>query len=284
MLVDQFYDEIRISRSEGTAAQYRFHVKRFLDYLDKNGLKLAEFSQDDFQKMVVGLVDQNLSAAYIRLVAISIIVYMRWLRDRKEPVQEIKRPKLPRLIKKNPLSIPASVLPEYARIAREAKEPYSTALLLLPMSGFRSQELVTLRLADLKWQAPWMLVTVMGKGRKERTVPLMQQANPILKTYLTGWRASVTKSEWLFPSADGGHISLRTLRRYVQRCGQKIGMSLSPHTMRRTYLTYLRGKGIKGERLARLAGHEDPNFTEEKYVTKNIGDLCAELDGVEFPI
>jgi integrase/recombinase XerC len=286
VFLDKFYDEMRASRALSTANQYKAHITRFLADLSEKQIKVEDFSQDDYQKIVVTLMDQGRTASYIRLVAIAIMVYMHWLRDRKVPIQELRMPKVPKLQRRNPLSISASVLPEYMHVAREIKEPYSTALRLLPMCGFRSQELVSIKLGDLKWQAPWMFVTVVGKGDKVRTIPLIQQANGILKSYLAGWRAAF-KGDWLFPATDRKkHIDVRSLRRHMQRCGMRllVPMVLSPHTMRRTYLTMLRDRGVRGERLSRLAGHSDPNFTEQRYVTKNVEDLCQELDGVQFPI
>jgi integrase/recombinase XerD len=168
----------------------------------------------------------------------------------------------------------------------ELQEPLRTAVMLLPCCGLRASEMVNLRLeciqkADVRLNngktKKTLFLRLVGKGGKERHVPLMEEGVEILTGYLAGWRKK-QKGLWLFPSvmADdikgSKHISDRTLRHAVQSMRQGLGVEFTPHTMRRTYITTLYRKGVDLKTIAEIAGHANIQTTIDHYIITEPGE------------
>jgi site-specific recombinase XerD len=285
VLLDLFTNETRVVKSPGTAGTYKRVVRQFLKYLESKDISVESVTADHLQQYVIDLVDAKKSPSYVRLVGAVVTIYLNWLVERGELSGPYKCPKLPSIPVNNPKSIHEDILVAYAQAARLVPEPYSTVLLLLPLSGLRSAEICAMELTSLKVTGKWVIITVLGKGRKTREIPLLKSANSILKKYLTGWRAKVT-SKWLFPMTDdmAKPCSTRSVRKWLQRVGSTVGLKISPHTLRRTYMTMLHRHGVNSRTLANLAGHSDEKTTFDHYVTRDSADLCRALEDIDIRI
>ncbi len=138
-----------------------------------------------------------------------------------------------------------------------------TMLELLYACGLRVSELVALAVPDFDPQAG--LLRVLGKGSKERYVPLHDSAVSFLMAYLTQWRAlSGPKVDTVFLNRSGLGLSRqgvwKLLRRYAQQAG--IGRPVSPHTLRHSFATHLLEGGADLRTVQILLGHSDIMATE----------------------
>jgi len=127
-------------------------------------------------------------------------------------------------------------------------------------TGIRVSELVLLRREDLDSQAG--LIRVLGKGNKERVVPIGERALLALKAY---WQQAGTSSGSgvLFCNGRGGGLTVRSVHRIVKGAMGRIGRSsFSPHTLRHTFATHLLEGGADLRSVQEMLGHASLSTTQ----------------------
>ena len=153
-------------------------------------------------------------------------------------------------------------------IASDGDEPLElrnkAMLELLYGCGLRVTELLTLRLQDLHINMGF--INIIGKGNKERIVPLGEEAQHALKRYLEEGRAVLKKipGDIVFVNNRGNTISrvglYKTLKKIAFRAG--IMKDISPHTLRHSYASHLLENGVNLRMVQELLGHEDISTTQ----------------------
>jgi integrase/recombinase XerD len=136
---------------------------------------------------------------------------------------------------------------------------------VLYASGLRVSEAVALRISQLDLTAGF--VTVLGKGGKERVVPLGQPARAALEAYLARERPRLLRgrpSPWVFARAGGRALSRQTVWKLVRRraLAAGLGRRVSPHTLRHTFATHLLSGGADLRVVQSLLGHVDIGTTQ----------------------
>jgi integrase/recombinase XerD len=136
---------------------------------------------------------------------------------------------------------------------------------VLYATGLRVSELVGLRLGDLHLDAGYL--RCVGKGAKERVVPLGGEASAALRSYLTGGRTALLagpRSDVLFPGRSGAALTRqgfwKLLRDHARRAG--IRAALSPHVVRHSFATHLLENGADLRAVQLLLGHADISSTQ----------------------
>jgi integrase/recombinase XerD len=110
-------------------------------------------------------------------------------------------------------------------------------------------------------------VTVLGKGGKERVVPLGRQAKEALVAYLAGERPKLVgarPSQWVFVRAGGKPLSRQSIWKLVRRRARAAGVTarVTPHTLRHTFATHLLTGGADLRVVQTLLGHADIGTTQ----------------------
>jgi len=137
---------------------------------------------------------------------------------------------------------------------------------LLYATGLRVSELLSLRPGDVNLEAGYL--TCIGKGDKQRIVPLGQAAADWVRRYIRDGRPALLKkrsSGWLFVNAkDGGRLSRVGFWKVLKDYGIKAGVSrhLSPHVLRHSFATHLLGRGAGLRAIQLMLGHADLSATE----------------------
>jgi integrase/recombinase XerD len=136
---------------------------------------------------------------------------------------------------------------------------------LLYASGLRVSETVALKVHEVNLEAGY--VTVLGKGGKERVVPLGQHAREAIVGYLGGERAKLLRgraSAWLFVRAGGRPLSRQSVWKLVRARARAAAVAarVSPHTLRHTFATHLLGGGADLRVVQALLGHADIGTTQ----------------------
>jgi integrase/recombinase XerD len=136
---------------------------------------------------------------------------------------------------------------------------------LLYGCGLRVSEVTSLRLEQLDLRVGY--VTVLGKGGKERVVPIGRHAREALTTYLEGERARLVRggaSPWVFVRAGGRAISRQAVWKLVKRRARAAGVRarVSPHTLRHSFATHLLEGGADLRVVQTLLGHTDVGTTQ----------------------
>lgn len=139
---------------------------------------------------------------------------------------------------------------------------------LLYGTGLRVSELVSLPRNAL--QGDRSMLTVKGKGGRERIVPLHARARDALDRYietaLPAHSSSASDMKWLFPShGEGGHFTRQKFARDLKALGARIGIDderLSPHVLRHAFASHLLDRGVDLRVLQTLLGHADISTTQ----------------------
>jgi integrase/recombinase XerD len=140
---------------------------------------------------------------------------------------------------------------------------------LLYGTGLRVSELVGLPRGALRGDR--MMLTVKGKGGRERILPLNQKARDILDKWLEATArpsagSAALESKWLFPSwGEEGHLTRQKFARDLKALGARIGIEeerLSPHVLRHAFATHLLDRGVDLRVLQTLLGHSDISTTQ----------------------
>jgi integrase/recombinase XerD len=137
---------------------------------------------------------------------------------------------------------------------------------VLYATGLRVSELVALRAGDLNLDEGYL--TCIGKGDKERMVPLGHEAADWVRRYIREGRPALLKkknSPWLFVNArDGGALSRVGFWKVLKEYGLKAGVSrdLSPHVLRHSFATHLLERGADLRMIQLMLGHADLSTTQ----------------------
>jgi integrase/recombinase XerC len=133
---------------------------------------------------------------------------------------------------------------------------------LLYSSGLRVSELVGIKLGDLNLSGS--LVKVLGKGGKERIVPLGSKAIEAVKKYMEKRDGLHPKGDFLFVNSRGGRLTTRSIGRLVKKYSIISGIpkNVSPHVLRHTFATHLLGGGADLRAIQEMLGHKSLSTTQ----------------------
>ncbi len=141
-----------------------------------------------------------------------------------------------------------------------------TMLEVLYSCGLRVTELITLKISNLYLEDDF--IKIMGKGNKERLVPIGEQAGKLLKIYLHEIRVHLTikkgQEDFVFLSKRGSKLSRVMVFMIIKSLAEKIGLkkSISPHTFRHSFATHLIEGGADLRAVQEMLGHESITTTE----------------------
>jgi len=155
----------------------------------------------------------------------------------------------------------------------------ASLIVMLLNTGLRLQEALQLRRDDLEISERRGCLTVQGKGRKFRTIPLNSTGRQALQAWLEVYPAGTSAYVWIaVESEQAGPLSSRSVERVVERYGEAAGLSdLTPHVLRHTFAKNLVDQGVGLERVAALLGHSSLNTTRI-YTTPSQRDLAEAVE------
>lgn len=291
-ILEDFEHYMRSARKENTAIKYAAAAQKFVEFCAVNRLEMAALPRNVLSLFSEFLVGQNLKPRSVAVYVAGARRFLAWAIDRGSAAMPngAARVDLPKIQNEMPNALKGQELLQFLGIVSRDHEPLRSAVLLLPFCGLRTHELVTLELSEISRvdvplkdgsRAGYLCFTKRGKGGDVRVVPLLEDGAPLLMQYLQGWRRKIpTNSKWLFPAPDGvSCIADRTLRTHVMQAKAKLGTSsrLTPHTLRRTYLTALWKAGIDVPTLTKIAGHKSVQTTMNHYLDIQTEDIVGEV-------
>jgi integrase/recombinase XerD len=272
-LLDEFSDALWLEDglSRNTLDSYRRDLNKFAEWLQKQrGCGLLAATHADIQGFLAHLMGRQKAKATSTSRAISSLkrLFRYLLRQNKigaDPTLQIATPKLPR-------SLPKSLTEEDVELllnAPDAETPLGmrdrTMLEVLYASGLRVSELVNLSVAQVSLD---MGVTrVMGKGSKERLVPLGEEALDWIRRYLAEARPALLAgkvSDALFVTQQGSAMTRQMFWYLIKKHARHAGLHkpLSPHTLRHAFATHLLNHGADLRVVQMLLGHSDISTTQ----------------------
>lgn len=267
-MLDAFAAYLAVEKglSRNTVLSYGIDLRKFDGFLSSGGKTLQSFGRGDISDFLGFLRAAGLSASSICRALASIRGLCRYLLIQglitDDPSENLPSPKkwqgIPKALG---LKDVAGLLKSGGRGALALRD--GAMLELMYSSGLRVSELISLRVADLDFDAGFLRVT--GKGSKERVVPMSMRALGEVKKYMAGLRPALLKgrrSEYLFITSRGRPMTRQRFWQAIRQYGRLMGLNLTPHTLRHSFATHMLEGGADLRSLQKMLGHSDISTTQ----------------------
>ena len=271
-LIDLFLNEYWIEKglSENTVQSYRLDLTALCDWLDKNGLSLETLDAVDLQ----GFLGERLEKGYKATSTARMLSAMRKLfqylyREKyrvDDPSAVLSSPKLPSRLPKYLTEQQVSDLLNTPDVDVPLELRDKAMLELLYATGLRVTELVSLTIENMSVQQG--VVRVIGKGNKERIVPMGEEAAYWVRQFMLYGRPVLVNgqsSDVVFPSQRAQQMTRQTFWHRVKHYAILADIdadALSPHVLRHAFATHLVNHGADLRVVQMLLGHTDLSTTQ----------------------
>ena len=282
--IDHFLRQLQQQRalSNHTLAAYRHELTRFARFAGERQLQLADIDQPQIRLFASELRRHGLGGRSIQRALSALRSFFRFLlREGVVGDNPVLGVRLPGSRTRLPRPLPVEEAVQLVELKGEAwLIRRDRALLELCYgAGLRLAELTSLNCADLDLNE--RLVTVTGKGRKQRLVPFGRAAATALRQWLTvrGARLADDREPALFISRHGQRIHPRTVQAMMHRRGVEQGLTsrLHPHRLRHSFATHLLESSGDLRAVQELLGHRDISTTQI-YTHLDFQHLAASYD------
>ena len=266
--IDLFHQYVLVEKglSKQTWISYLEDLQAFFDYFDnkKDTSDLLETDLYEFLKYELSL-GKSVSTALRRLSSTrSFYVFLKKEGHYLGNIPDIETPKKPKHLPNclseeeidRLLEVPDMTSPSGIRDRAMLETMYA--------SGLRVSELLNLKRGQVNLNK--CIITVFGKGAKERKVPIAEYAVEYIKKYINEVRnkSEFKKSEYLFLNRSGEPLSrvyfFKQVRKYAELAG--IDMIISPHTLRHSFATHLLNRGAQLRMVQGMLGHTNIATTQ----------------------
>jgi integrase/recombinase XerD len=270
--ISSFLTHVRVEKglSSNTVSAYRRDLAKFNAFAQKRKLTLEAISRDDLVDFLASLYRQKLESKSVARHLVSLRNLFRFAQIQElipeDPSVNLESPKIRR-------SLPGYLrLEEVERLLAQpdAKTPFGlrdrAMLEVLYSAGLRVSELIGLRVTDLDSKVG--SVRCIGKGDKERIVPVGKKALGVVEMYLHGARPKLlgkgASSPTLFVNRRGGALSRVGVWKILSAYGRRAGLrvALTPHMLRHSFATHLLERGADLRSVQLMLGHADISTTQ----------------------
>lgn len=271
-LIDSFLNYLSVERglSNNTIISYREDLNSYVDFMTKQRIDaLSKIAKNDIINFMLNQKDKGISANSIARRLAAIRMFHRFLaRERilkSDPTTLIDSPKL---WKKIPQTLSLNEVD--ALIAqpdiRDKQGIRDKAILeTLYATGMRVSEAVNLKIDNVNLDIGFL--RCIGKGNKERVIPLGKKAIASIKRYSEVSRPHILKnkaSEFLFINRFGKKISRQSFWKIIKKYAKKarIKKPMKPHTLRHSFATHLLERGADLRSVQEMLGHSNISTTQ----------------------
>lgn len=270
-VIDVYLTYLRDVRrvSPNTVESYARDLAALAAFAETNEVPVETMTRRDLEAFVRAQMASGLSPRSVARTVACIRGFFRFvsLEQKREtsPADDLQAPRawaaLPKFLDLEDvdklLAVPDTSTPRGLRDKAMIEVLYAT--------GLRVSELIAVRPNDLHLDEGYL--TCVGKGDKERIVPLGQEAVTWVRKYVSEGRQQLAKrgSPWLFVNArDGGPLSRVGFWKVLKEYGVKAGVSreLSPHVLRHSFATHLLERGADLRSIQMMLGHSDLSTTQ----------------------
>lgn len=277
--IDNFLNYLVVEKgySENTIAAYRNDLQGLAEYargdLARQGADAswAGFNRESMQGYLLHLKDRGYVATTIaRKVAAARSFFSFLVAEgviRADPTENMSSPAVGKALPKPiPINQVRLLLEQPAKLSTAEAKRDRAMLELLYASGMRISELVALNLVDVNTEGDYF-VRCLGKGRKERIIPLYEQIAMTVKSYIDEERPKLArgrKEEALFLNARGERLTRQGFWQKLKEYAKSAGLSgqISPHTLRHSFATHMLSGGADLRSVQELLGHANISTTQ----------------------
>jgi integrase/recombinase XerD len=272
--ITSFLTHVRVEKglSVNTISAYRRDLVKFDEFAKKRKLALESVSRDDLVDFLASLYRQKLESRTVARHLVTLRNFFRFAQVQglraEDPSLNLESPKIRK-------SLPGYLkLEEVEKLLAQPDEKTPMGLRdramleVLYSTGLRVSELISLRVMDLDRSAGF--VRCIGKGDKERIVPIGKKALALVDRYLRDARPKlVSKGKQvsgtsLFINRRGGNLSRVGVWKILSGYGRRAGMrvALTPHMLRHSFATHLLERGADLRSVQLMLGHSDISTTQ----------------------
>ena len=271
-LIDLFLNEYWIEKglSENTVQSYRLDLTALCDWLDKNDLSLETLDAVDLQGFLGERLDKGYKATSTARMLSAMRKLFQYLYREKyrvdDPSAVLSSPKLPSRLPKYLTEQQVSDLLNTPDVDVPLELRDKAMLELLYATGLRVTELVSLTIENMSVQQG--VVRVIGKGNKERIVPMGEEAAYWVRQFMLYGRPVLLNgqsSDVVFPSQRAQQMTRQTFWHRVKHYAILADIdadALSPHVLRHAFATHLVNHGADLRVVQMLLGHTDLSTTQ----------------------
>jgi len=268
-LIERFLQYARKEKgySAHTVEAYKSDLEQFLLFLSQKNINLtisAALSKSSLRAFTYSLREGGLKARSIARKVASLKSLCRYcVKQQILSVNPSKTLSTPKMDKPLPVFLTNSQAASLEEVTTNDENMRNRAVVeFFYGSGIRLSELHGLKFGDIDRQK--MTVRVLGKGKKERIVPLTDQAVNALEDYLKIRKGAAGLHELIFVNGKGEQISRRQIERIVSKTLSNVSVQKkrSPHVLRHSYATHLLDAGADIRAVKELLGHASLSTTQ----------------------
>lgn len=263
------YMKLERNYSENTLDAYMSDLQKLLDYVGSEGFHVLDVKLDDLRNFVAALVDIGISArSQSRILSgvrtfYTFLILDGYIED--DPTELLEWPKIGEHLPEVLSVEEVDRLEQACDLSKWEGQRNRTIIEVLFSCGLRVSELINLRLSDLFLNEKF--IRVMGKGKKERLVPISESAVKELQYWFMDRNLMKIKpgeEDFVFLNRRGGHLTRMMIFTIVRRLAEAAGIekTISPHTLRHSFATALLEGGANLRAIQDMLGHERISTTQ----------------------
>ena len=288
--INRFLDAIWMERglSANTLAAYRADILCLSRWLVEQDVTLSAASRSDLLAFLAWRAE---GGARPRSTARQLSSFRRFYRYlvregeiKEDPTAKIAMPKVGRALPQSMTEEEVEALLDAPDVTDPLGHRDRAMLEVLYATGLRVSELISLRISQVNLNQG--VIRVVGKGDKERLIPLGEESQRWLQDFIGGPRMEILlerQTDAVFPTRRGSCMTRQAfwhiIRRYAKKSG--FGRKLSPHTLRHAFATHLLNHGADLRVVQMLLGHSDLSTTQ--IYTHVARERIKELHGHHHP-
>jgi integrase/recombinase XerD len=270
-LIERFLDAIWMERglSENTLGAYRADLFALQQRLNANSVSLVNAGRADVMDYIAWRVE---GGAKPRSTARQLSSFRRFYRYllregliSDDPTANIAMPKIGRALPQSLTEEEVDSLLAAPNVTEPLGHRDRAMLEVLYATGVRVSELINLKMSQINLNQG--VLRIIGKGDRERLIPLGDEAQDWIREFIQGPRIEILlerQTDYLFPTRRGDRMTRQAFWHIIKRYAKKAGVAkkLSPHTVRHAFATHLLNNGADLRVVQLLLGHSDVSTTQ----------------------
>ena len=271
-LAEKFLNYLSVERglAQNTLLSYGSDLKKYIVFLRKSHiLTLTQTTKHEIMTYLLELKDKGLAPTTVARSLVSLKVFYRFLAQEgylaTDPTINLESPKVWSKIPETLSLKEIEALLEKPDLEDPLGLRDRAALELIYATGVRVSEIINLKVADVNLEVGYL--RCLGKGKKERIIPLGSYAQEALKSYLEKGRKRLVKekdTKELFVNRFGNLLSRQGFWKMLKKYAKRVDFEkrITPHILRHSFATHLLERGADLRSIQEMLGHSDISTTQ----------------------
>lgn len=270
-IIDQFLDAIWAERglSKNTLGAYRADLMSLARWLSDRSVAVENAAKADLLGFIEWRVEEGAKPRSTARQLSSFRRFYRYLANENlredDPTVDIAMPRIGRSLPKTLTEDEVDALLAAPNVSDPLGHRDRAMLELLYATGLRVTELISLKQSQVNLNQG--VLRIVGKGDRERLIPLGEESQRWLRDFIEGPRLEILlerQTEYLFPTRRGDRMTRQAFWHIIKRYAQKANIQdgLSPHSLRHAFATHLLNHGADLRVVQMLLGHSDLSTTQ----------------------